>query len=164
MNCYKRLCLRGALRAFVLALTFSALFFAAAPRRAFAQEASILDDASLWKQKEYTSLEEALKEPANVYRLDLSHNGLTEFPMEILRLINLQTLNLSNNGIEILPADIVKLHKLQYLNLSTNGIKKLPAEIASLRHLKKLDLSQNQFLNSELLRVKRMLPQVAISD
>ena len=161
MNCYGRLSLRAPLRALVLALSFAAFFCGA---RALAQEASLLDDATLSKEKEYTSLEEALKEPTKVYRLDLSHNGLVEFPAEILRLPNLQSLNLSNNGIETLPTDIVKLHKLQHLNLSTNGLKKLPAEIASLRYLKKLDISQNQFLNSELLRVKTTLPQVAISD
>ena len=33
----------------------------------FAQEASLLDDAMLSKQKEFTSLEEALKDPAKVY-------------------------------------------------------------------------------------------------
>lgn len=130
----------------------------------FAQEASLLDDAMLSKQKEFTSLEEALKDPAKVYRLDLSHNGLAEFPMEIVKFTNLQSLNLSNNGIERVPAEIGGLKKLQKLNLSTNGLKKLPAEIASLKHLKMLDVSQNQFLTSELTKVKTALPQVAIND
>lgn len=130
----------------------------------FAQEASLLDDASLSKQKEFTSLEEALKDPSKVYRLDLSHNGLSDFPMEILQLPNLQSLNLSSNGIEKIPSEITKLSKLQRLNLATNGLKKLPAEIASLKYLKVLDVSQNQFLTSELTRVKTALPQAAIND
>ncbi|MCU0427661.1 MAG: leucine-rich repeat domain-containing protein [Candidatus Kapabacteria bacterium] len=130
----------------------------------FAQEASLLDDVTLSKEKEFTSLEEALKNPAKVYKLDLSHNGLAEFPIDILKLPNLQSLNLSNNGIEAIPGDIGKLPKLQRLNLATNGLKKLPAEIASLKHLKALDLSQNQFLTSELNRVKTSLPQVSVHD
>lgn len=130
----------------------------------FAQEASLLDDVMLSKQKEFTSLDEALKDPAKVYRLDLSHNGLAEFPMEIVKFTNLQSLNLSNNGIEQVPSDIGRLTKLQKLNLSTNGLKKLPVEIASLKHLKMLDVSQNQFLASELTKVKTALPQVAIND
>ncbi len=130
----------------------------------FAQEASLLDDGSLAKEKEFTSLEDALKAPTKVYRLDLSHNGLSDFPMEILQFTNLQTLNLSNNGIEKIPAEISKLSKLQRLNLATNGLKKLPAELSSLKHLKLLDVSQNQFLTSELTRVKGALPQVSVND
>lgn len=131
---------------------------------AFAQEASLLDDATLSKEKEYTSLDEALKNPTKVYKLDLSHNGLAEFPLDVLKFPNLQSLNLSNNGIESIPSNITKLSKLQRLNLATNGLKKLPAEIASLKNLKILDVSQNQFLTSELNRVKSALPQVAVND
>lgn len=129
-----------------------------------AQEASLLDDATLSKEKEYTSLDEALKNPTKVYKLDLSHNGLAEFPLDVLKLPNLQSLNLSHNGIESIPGDITKLSKLQRLNLATNGLKKLPAEIAALKNLKALDVSQNQFLTSELNRVKSALPQVSVND
>jgi len=129
-----------------------------------AQQASLLDDAQLAQLKEFTSLEDALKDPSKVYKLNLSHSGLAEFPMEILQFPNLQSLNLSSNGIEKIPSEIAKLPKLQKLNLSTNGLKKLPAEIASLKQLKVLDVSQNQFLASELTRVKTALPQVAIND
>ncbi|MCS6809266.1 MAG: leucine-rich repeat domain-containing protein [Bacteroidota bacterium] len=129
-----------------------------------AQEASILDDKALEKEKEYTSLDEALKNPQKVYKLDLSHSGLVEFPLEILKLPNLQRLNLSHNGLESIPPSIAQLTKLQHLNLSTNGLKKLPAEIAGLKHLKSLDISQNQFVASELNRVKSTLPHTAIID
>jgi Leucine-rich repeat (LRR) protein len=71
---------------------------------------------------------------------------------------------LSNNGIEKIPVEISKLTKLQRLNLATNGLKKLPAELSSLKHLKLLDVSQNQFLTSELTRVKGALPQVSVND
>lgn len=129
-----------------------------------AQEASLLDSAALMQKKEFTSLDEALKNPASVYRLDLSFSGLAEFPSEILQFTNLQSLNLSNNGMSEIPGDIAKLTKLQRLNLSTNGLKRLPAEITSLKHLKWMDISQNQFMTSELTKLKTALPQASISD
>jgi Leucine-rich repeat (LRR) protein len=130
----------------------------------FAQEASLLDSAALIQKKEFTSLDEALKNPSSVYRLDLSFSGLSEFPREVLQFPNLQSLNLSNNGIVEIPADLAKLSKLQRLNLATNGIKRFPAEISSLKHLKWLDITQNQCLTSELNKLKAALPQVAIND
>lgn len=130
----------------------------------YGQEASLLDSAALVQKKEFTSLEEALKNPSAVYRLDLSFSGISEFPAEVLQFPNLQSLNLSNNGLQNIPADIGKLKKLQRLNLATNGIKRLPAEIASLKYLKWLDVTQNQFLTSELSKVRTALPQVNIND
>ncbi len=130
----------------------------------FAQEASLLDSAALIQKKEFTSLDEALKNPSSVYRLDLSYSGLSEFPREILQFPNLQSLNLSNNGIIDVPAELGKLTKLQRLNLATNGIKRLPAEITALKNLKWIDITQNQFMSSELTKIKTALPQVAIND
>jgi Leucine-rich repeat (LRR) protein len=129
-----------------------------------AQEASLLDSAALAQKKEFTSLDEALKNPAAVYRLDLSFSGLAEFPQEIVQFKNLQSLNLSNNGMSAIPSDIAKLTKLQRLNLATNGLKRLPTEIVSLKHLKWVDISQNQFMTSELTKLKAALPQVFIND
>jgi Leucine-rich repeat (LRR) protein len=130
----------------------------------FAQEVALLDSAALVQKKEFTSLEEALKNPALVVRLDLSYGGLSDFPMELLQFPNLQSLNLSNNGMMAIPSDIAKLTKLQRLNLATNGLKRLPAELASLKHLKWLDVTQNQFLSSELTKLRSALPLASISD
>ncbi|TAE22728.1 MAG: leucine-rich repeat domain-containing protein [Candidatus Kapaibacterium sp.] len=130
----------------------------------FAQDASLLDSVALMQKKEFTSLEEALKNPSAVYRLDLSYSGLAEFPREIVQLPNLQSLNLSNNGIIEIPVELAKLTKLQRLNLATNGIKRLPAEITALKNLKWIDITQNQFLSSELTKIKTVLPQVAVHD
>jgi Leucine-rich repeat (LRR) protein len=132
--------------------------------KVFAQEIALLDSAALVQKKEFTSLEEALKNPSTVYRLDLSYSGLADFPMEILQFSNLQSLNLSNNGMMAIPGDIAKLTKLQRLNLATNGLKRLPAELSALKHLKWLDVTQNQFLSSELTKLRSSLPLASISD
>lgn len=132
--------------------------------QAFAQEVALLDSVSLVQKKEFTSLEEALKNPALVYRLDLSYSGLADFPMEILQFPNLQSLNLSNNGMMAIPSDIIKLSKLQRLNLSNNGLKRLPSELSAIKHLKWLDVTQNQFLSSELTKLRTALPLASISD
>jgi Leucine-rich repeat (LRR) protein len=131
---------------------------------ALAQERALLDSVALVSKKEFTALEQALKDPDAVYRLDLSYSGLTDFPREILLFTNLQSLNLSNNGIAEIPPEITRLTRLQRLNLSTNGLKRLPAEISSLKYLKWLDVTQNQFLTSELGKVRAALPLASITD
>jgi Leucine-rich repeat (LRR) protein len=154
--CYVRLCLCG-IMIFACVVSFATIPI-------FAQEASLLDSAALVQKKEFTSLDEAMKNPGTVYRLDLSFSGLSEFPREVLQFPNLQSLNLSNNGIVEIPVELGKLTKLQRLNLATNGIKRFPAEIAALKHLKWLDVTQNQCMSSELNKLRASLPQVAIND
>ena len=56
--------------------------------------------------KTYTDLSQALKEQDKVQVLDLSNQGLTEIPVEILRLTNLTILNLAYNQIETIPPEI----------------------------------------------------------
>jgi hypothetical protein len=124
----------------------------------------LLDSAALMQQREYTSLDEALKEPLNVVRLNLSFNGLSDVPADIARCKNLQSLNLSNNGLAELPESIAHLEMLQYLSVSTNGLKKLPQALQKLKHLKTLDVSQNQIPFSELERVKKALTTVRVVD
>ena len=58
-------------------------------RNTFA-ESPLFDTNELKREKLYSSLEEALREPQKVYRLNLSNSKLTEIPKEIEKLNNLQ--------------------------------------------------------------------------
>ena len=78
-----------------LVLTFM-LVSSSLSSSAFAYE-HLSDSAALVMQKEYQSLEEALKEPAKVVRLNLKGRALKAVPPEVLNLPNLQALILWNN-------------------------------------------------------------------
>jgi hypothetical protein len=76
---------------FILALVLVSTY-------ANAQDAP-LDSARLAKEPVFESLEEALKTPLKVYKLDLSKNQLSTLPKEITELKNLQGLDLGENPI-----------------------------------------------------------------
>lgn len=103
----------------------------------------LLDSTQLVKEKEYTSLEEALKNPEEVYKLNLRKKRLKEFPFDILKFKNLQELNLYKNRIRVIPKEIGTLESLQKLNLSHNKIQAIPKEIGNLSNLNELIINQN---------------------
>lgn len=108
--------------------------------------AQLLDSASLMAQPIYNDLSEALQNPDKVYRLDLGRKKLKNFPMEILKLKNLQELDLSKNKFDSLPEQIGVLVNLQILNLSGNRLQYLPDSIGELKNLKKLVGSRNNLV------------------
>ncbi|MBK8926311.1 MAG: leucine-rich repeat domain-containing protein [Crocinitomicaceae bacterium] len=67
-----------------------------------------------------TDLKDIQGKEGSITEIDLSYQGLTVFPSEILLCSNLQVLNLSNNGIMKLPAGLAQLKNLKYLDLSSN--------------------------------------------
>ncbi len=97
----------------------------------------------LQKYKEFTSINEALKTPDSVYRLNLSKNKLKKIPSDVFRFRNLKELNLRKNKITEVPAGIENLPNLVYLNVSKNWLSTLPPEIGTLNQLVLLDVSQN---------------------
>lgn len=91
------------------------------------------------------TLEEALKiNPNEVYKLDLSKQKLTSFPIEVLNFKNLVYLDLSRNRITKLPENIDLLQSLNYLNISSNRITELPANIVNIKTLSSLKIGFNK--------------------
>jgi len=109
-------------------------------------QSSLLEPAALAKAKIFTSLEEALRTPELVYRLNLSSDTTrTELPPEIGRLTNLQEFIFENNLLRELPAEIAHLRNLQTLNLShlnwtNDAFTRLPKGMGDLKHLNNLNL------------------------
>src|SRR5688572_15634064 len=68
-------------------------------------------------------------------RLDLSELGLTELPLELWQLSNLQMLYLWGNQLTSVPPEIGRLSNLQELSLSYNQLTSVPSEIWQLSNL-----------------------------
>ena len=119
----------------------------------------LLDSTELAAKKRCYSIEEALKNPKDVYILDLTFNQLvgqsqgpldggsqqklwrrTEIsylPNSIGTLTNLQELYLAYNRLTTLPDSIGYLKNLQTLDLAYNQLQKLPASINKLKKFRK---------------------------
>lgn len=108
----------------------------------FAQTGDYYQDIPVW-----TDLNEALKTPKAIRRLDLSKTKLKEIPMEVFQLYNLEMLDLSRNQIKSIPPEIKNLKKLRILDISRNKLEALPAEIGQLKDLEKLDAGRNDLFN-----------------
>ena len=103
-----------------------------------------MSSEELTKQKIFTSLEEALREPDKVYRLTLKRLKKTDsLPEEIFLLKNLQELTVINSKLQTVNRNIAQFAYLQYLNLDHNRLVKLPDELTHLVHLNKLIICRN---------------------
>lgn len=92
----------------------------------------------------FTSLADALRNPEAVVKLDLSGQGLTTLPPEVLQLRGLRLLLLNDNRLEALPDDLGRLTRLSELELNHNGFAVFPRAILELSTLNELELSGNR--------------------
>ncbi|KAG8437490.1 hypothetical protein GDO86_008264 [Hymenochirus boettgeri] len=74
--------------------------------------------------------------------LNLSHNNLEEFPLQICKITSLTDLNLSCNKLTELPPQVSSLLSLQTLNLDGNLLTSVP-ELGILKQLSSLGLAFN---------------------
>jgi Leucine-rich repeat (LRR) protein len=108
-----------------------------------AQTLQPADSILLKNTPTFTSIEEALKKPEEVIKLDLRRQKLKSIPPEVFTLTNLKYLELSKNKITEIPAEINKLTQLEYLNISDNKLISLHSEIGKLTKLKYLNIGEN---------------------
>jgi len=106
----------------------------------------------------YKNLENALNSKDHVYQLDLSRNKLTTFPLEILKLHNLEKLNLSKNRLKDIPPQISKLKNVKVINLSKNNFTSFPVSLTTLKSIEEIILSRNEIISipSEIKRIKSL--------
>ena len=83
-------------------------------------QAQILNENDLAAAPVVNSIEDAMKDPLRVNRLDLTGNKLTTIPAEVYKLTNLQELVLNNNELKTLPQEITGLKHLEILYLNGN--------------------------------------------
>ncbi len=96
------------------------------------------------KDKTYKSLNEAFKNPTEVYRLNLDWKKLGTITDSIESLTNLTYLKISSNELTEFPKSICKLTNLTELDISWNKITSLPDCISNLTKLEKFDAGQNK--------------------
>ncbi|MBP7319140.1 MAG: leucine-rich repeat domain-containing protein [Flavobacterium sp.] len=99
------------------------------------------------KGVEYNNLEEALKNPNKVYRLNLGNqkNLPKKFDLSVFK--NLEFLSFENNNLEEIPLGLTNLKNLKTLNLSGNLFKELPEDINKLKNLETIYLNREKNLN-----------------
>ncbi|MCZ4408271.1 leucine-rich repeat domain-containing protein [Cryomorphaceae bacterium 1068] len=111
----------------------------------------------------FTSIEEALKTPNQVIRLDLSDQEI-DFSLKSLREFkNMEFLSLRNDHLEQLPIEILELEQLRVLDLSGNDFTELPEEFFKLKNLEELYLNDEKRLNfTQSIDVLSKLPNLKI--
>lgn len=119
---------------------------------------------SLCQYKTFYSLEDALKDPLSVQKLDLSMQKLTVFPEQILQFKNLVCLDLSFNKIPTLPATFSTLTNLQVVNLmGTRYMSKMPRILTQMPNLKVVDLRDHpEWPAATFDEAVKLLPNVTV--
>ncbi|XP_058129425.1 leucine-rich repeat protein 1 [Anopheles ziemanni] len=85
---------------------------------------------------------------SSLQSLNISHNGLSYLPINVVYAQSLVTLTAENNSIRKLPFAIWKLYRLRVISLAKNHINGIPETMRRMR-LEKLDLSDNQLFENE---------------
>lgn len=121
--------------------------------------AQIRDSTEL--NKEFSSLEKALKNPKKVYRLNLSEQKL-ELPDTVWsKFSNLQYLSLKNDHLEQIPLGITYLKNLKVLDLSGNDFQMLPSSFSNLTNLQELYLNdEKKFRFDKNISILSTLPNL----
>ncbi|MBL4577665.1 MAG: leucine-rich repeat domain-containing protein [Flavobacteriales bacterium] len=112
----------------------------------------------------YYSLEDALKEPEKVVKLDIAMNKLTSIDPNIAKLVNLECLDLSFNKFSTLPAEIAELKKLRVLDLTgTRFLAKVPDIVSKIANLEELSIKDHpEWKGTQFDDAKKMLPNVKV--
>lgn len=124
-----------------------------------AAQSDFCDDAET-----YYELDEALKEPEKVVKLDIAMQKLTHISSDIGKLVNLECLDLSFNRISGLPDEFAELKKLRYLNImGTRYLPGLPKILTKLPNLEIVDIRDHpEWSAARFEEAKKILPDVKI--
>lgn len=107
------------------------------------------------KESQTKMISDITKDVLSEEIMDYNGKGITLFPAEILRMVDLKQLDLSNNRISEVPAEIKNLKSLMILNLSGNKFYELPEELSRLKFLKEIYLDREiwQYRLSEIKKI-----------
>jgi Leucine-rich repeat (LRR) protein len=95
----------------------------------------------------FNNLQEAYRNPGEVYVLQLSHRHFNPDTLDLSAFVNLEKLILAYDGLFSLPKGLPKLNKLNVLDISANNFTLLPEELALIPNLEELYLNNDIHLN-----------------
>src|SRR5574344_1653259 len=104
--------------------------------------AQLLSSEALNNEPVYTSLETAMAQPLQVYRLKLKIRQ-DSIPAQVFAMKNLQELTLSKCRLAVVDERIGELTHLQKLNLASNRLVRLPESLGNLSELQELIICRN---------------------
>ena len=105
---------------------------------------SLLNGQNTDKLIEYKSLQDALKNPEKVYKLNLSNQDITISDEIWAKFVNLENLTLRNDKLIEFPSGIFSLKKIKYMDLSGNDFRTLPQDFSKLTNLEELYLNNEK--------------------
>lgn len=99
---------------------------------------------SIQMKKVFSTLQEALINPKQVYKLNLSNQTLKISDSTWSKFTNLKYLSLKNDHFKSISPAIGNLHNLEFLDLSGNDFESLPSTFSKLTNLKELYLNDEK--------------------
>ncbi|WP_298120708.1 leucine-rich repeat domain-containing protein [Flavobacterium sp.] len=112
-------------------------------------------------EKEFTTLNDALKNPEKVFRLNLSNQDISISSEQWLRFVNLEYLKLKNDHLKEIPIAITKIKSLKTIDLSGNDFTNLPEEFSNLTNLEEIYLNDENNMNlPKTLSILAKLPKL----
>ena len=95
-------------------------------------------------KKDYYNLEDALKNPKEVYRLTLDSTAIKIPTATWAKFSNLEFLSLKNDHLKNIPDGIGNLKNLKILDLSGNDFQTLPSSFGRLKNLREIYLNDEK--------------------
>ena len=105
-------------------------------------------DSTLLKT-EFSSMDEALKNPENVYRLNLSNQKIKLSDTIWSKFTNLEYLSFKNDHLKQIPSGVGNLKSLKVLDLSGNDFEVLPSTFSNLTSLEELFINDDKYFKFE---------------
>ena len=103
-----------------------------------------------------------LKELVNLRRIYLKDNRLASVPATLKDLPSLTDIDLSGNPLREIPAWLAEKRGLKNLSFSRTQVTKLPENLDGWKRLQSLQLGELNLPASEMVRIRKALPDVAI--
>ncbi len=100
---------------------------------------------------QYGAVDEGVRNPEDIIRLDLSGNSLKSIPENISLLSNLLVLNVANNKLTSLPESMRYLHNLRNIDIRRNSFEELP-EFISFLSLRSLNAAGNKIKDISIIK------------
>lgn len=113
------------------------------------------------KNKEFTTISEALKNPEKVYRLNLSNQDIKLANEDWSKFVNLEYIKLNNDHLIEIPSGITTIKSLKSIDLSGNDFKKLPESFSNLTNLEEVFLNDEKNIDlPKTLEILAKLPKL----